>query len=178
MDVPVLTGEVFLVLKRYLPTGTYISSAYRSPAHQLSVIRDMANAHNSNPKNKASKISVPAAMSVDDARTWLPVLRALRAQHYAVNAPTEVRHGGKVEFKSSPHSAYRVVFDLAHREKTLDKLREIKEGCATAERRRVVKFNQVKVEPKAAQMAVHVDVMWVSSRALDQLWTEMGFAVA
>ena len=41
MTVPVPTEEVFLILKRYLPSGTYMSSAYRSPQDQVRVIQDL-----------------------------------------------------------------------------------------------------------------------------------------
>jgi hypothetical protein len=43
MTVPVPTEEVFLILKRYLPRGTYMSSAYRSPSDQHRVIQDLVN---------------------------------------------------------------------------------------------------------------------------------------
>ena len=94
-----------------------------------------------------------------------------------VNAPTPVYAGHKIEIASSPHSAQRVVFDLANHRSSNPKLQEIKSACQTAEKCGLVGFNQIKIEANPKQMAVHVDVKWVSSRALDELWTTMGFAV-
>lgn len=175
MDVPVPTEEVFLILKRYLPAGTYMSSAYRSPQHQLRVIQDLVRKYNDDPKNKSDKISLPHNLSVDLPQTWLPALLKLR-KRFAVNAPIPVH--GKVNIGGSPHSAYRVVFDLANREKTVQKLHEIKEACVAAEKRGFAGFNQIKIEPDPKQMAVHLDVKWVSSRALQELWTIQGYAIA
>lgn len=175
MDVPVPTEEVFLILKRYLPVGTYMSSAYRSPQDQLRVIQDLVRKYNDDPKNKLDKISLPHNLSVDVAQSWLPALLKLRKQ-FAVNAPIPVH--GKVNLGASPHSAFRVVFDLANREKTAQKLHEIMEACVIAESRGFVGFNQIKVEPDPRQMAVHLDVKWVSSRALQVLWESQGYAVA
>jgi hypothetical protein len=47
-----------------------------------------------------------------------------------------------------------------------------------AQKQCLLGFNQIKVEPDPRQMAVHLDVRWVSRRALEGVWTEMGFAVA
>jgi hypothetical protein len=105
-------------------------------------------------------------------QTWLPALIKLR-QQFAVNAPISVHNIG-----ASPHSALRVVFDMANPEKTSRKLNEIKEACIIAERRRLVGFNQIRVEPNPKQMAVHVDVRWISSRAPRELWAMQGFATA
>jgi hypothetical protein len=78
----------------------------------------------------------------------------------------------------SPHSAYRVVFDLANQEKTSQKLNEIEDACKMAEHRGLVGFNQIKVEPNPRQMAVHLDVRWVSGAALNKLWITLGYAIA
>ena len=108
-------------------------------------------------------------------QTWLPALLKLRKQ-FAVNSPVPVL--GKIAIGSSPHSAFRVVFDLANQEKTSQKLHEIREACLIAEKHGLVGFNQIKIEPDPRQMAVHVDVSWVNSRALYELWTTLGFATA
>src|SRR5260370_1143826 len=107
MTVPVPTEEIFLILKRYLPRGTYMSSAYRSPQEQLRVIQDLVHKYNADPKNKANPILLPHQLSVDMPQTWLPALLKLRKQ-VAVNAPVPVH--GKVNIGASPHSALRVVF--------------------------------------------------------------------
>ena len=52
MTVPVPTEEVFLLLKRYMPRGTYMSSAYRSPQDQLRVIQDLVHKYNADPKTR------------------------------------------------------------------------------------------------------------------------------
>jgi hypothetical protein len=74
MTIPVPTEEVFLILKRYLPRGTYMSSAYRSPSDQLRVIQDLLNKYNADPKNKSGPISLPHNLSVDVPQSWLPSL--------------------------------------------------------------------------------------------------------
>ena len=175
MIVPVPTEEIFLILKRYLPRGTYMSSAYRSPQEQLRVIQDLVHIYNTDPKNKGNPILLPHQLSVDKPQTWLPALLRLRKQ-VAVNAPVPVH--GQVNIGASPHSALRAVFDVTNQEKTPQKLNEIKEACIIAEKRGLLGFNQIKVEPDPKQMAVHLDVKWVSSRALDELWTTMGYATA
>ena len=162
-----------MILKRYLPRGTYMSSAYRSPADQLRVIQDLVQKYNADPKNKAHPITFPQRLSVDLPHTWLPALVRLRKQ-LAVNAPIPVQ--GKVNIRASPHSAQRVVFDLANHEKTPQKLHEIRQACVIAEKRGLLGFNQIKIEPDPKQMAVHLDVNWVSSRALYEHWTTMGYA--
>jgi hypothetical protein len=174
MIVPVPTEEIFLILKRYLPAGTYMSSAYRSPQDQLRVIQDLVRKYNADPKNKTRQISLPPRLSVEVPQTWLPALVKLRKQ-FAVNAPVPVH--GNINIGASPHSAFRVVFDVANREKTAEKLHAIKDACLIAEKTGIVGFNQIKIEPNPKQMAVHLDIKWVSSRALDELWTTMGFAV-
>ena len=93
-----------------------------------------------------------------------------------INAPVPVH--GKVVIGASPHSAFRVVFDVANHEKTAQKLHEIKEACIIAERQGLLGFNQIKIEPDPKQMTVHLDVRWVSSRALNDLWTAQGYATA
>ena len=159
-----------------MPVGTYLSSAYRSPAYQLRVIQDLARKYNADPRNKGHEIPIPQMMDVNNPGTWLPTLRLLRKHSVVVNAPSEVRSGHRVEIRSSPHSALRVVFDLANHHKSRQQLDEIEAACRMAEKCEIVGFNQVKVEPDPKQMAVHVDVKWVSRRALDELWTQMGFA--
>jgi hypothetical protein len=166
INVPVPTEEVFLILKRYLPQGTYMSSAYRSPQDQLRVIQDLVRKYNAETPN--APISLPLHLSVGMPHTWLPALIKLR-KRYAVNAPIAVHN-----FGASPHSASRVVFDMAHPEKTSKKLNEINEACIIAEKRQLLGFNQIKVEPH--QNAVHVDVRWVSSHALRDLWAMQGYA--
>ena len=175
MTVPVPTEEIFLILKRYLPPTTYMSSAYRSPQDQLRVIQDLVRKYNADPRNKEHQISLPHHLSVDLPHTWLPALVKLR-KHFAVMAPVPV--SGKITIGASPHSAFRVVFDLANQEKTSQKLHEIKEACIIAEKHGLVGFNQIKIEPDPKQMAVHLDVSWVSSRALNELWTTLGYATA
>jgi hypothetical protein len=175
MTVPVPTEEVFLILKRYLPRGTYMSSAYRSPNDQLRVIQDLVNKYNADPKNKSSPISLPHNLSVDVPQSWLPSLIKLRRQ-FAVNAPIAVH--GRINIGASPHSAMRVVFDVANQEKTPQKLNEMIEACIIAEKRGLLGFNQIKAEPNPKQMALHLDVKWVSGRALSDLWATMGYAIA
>jgi hypothetical protein len=123
-----------------------MSSAYRSPQDQLRVIQDLVHKYNADPKN-SDKISLPHNLSVNKPQTWLPALVKLR-KRFAVNAPIPVRG-----ISASPHSAFRVVFDLANPERTSKKLNEIKEACISAERRGLVGFNQIKVEPDPKRMA-------------------------
>ena len=89
MDVPIPTEEVFLILKRYLPHGTYMSSAYRSPQDQLRVIQDLVHKYNSDPRNRARQISLPHHLAVDLPQTWLPALVKLRKQ-FAVNVSARI----------------------------------------------------------------------------------------
>jgi hypothetical protein len=175
MTVPVPTEEIFLVLKRYLPRSTCMSSAYRSPQDQLRVIQDLVRQQNADPRNKTHQISLPHHFSVDMPQTWLPALLELRRRHVAVNAPVTVH--GNITIGASPHSALRVVFDLTNQEKTPQKLHEIKEACLIAEKLGLLGFNQIKIEPNPKQMAVHVDVKWVSRKALSELWATLGYAV-
>jgi hypothetical protein len=175
MTVPVPTEEVFLVLKRYLPGGTYMSSAYRSASDQLRVIQDLVRKYNADPKNKSSPILLPLNLTVDVPQSWLPSLIKLRKQ-FSVNAPVAVH--GQINIGASPHSAMRVVFDVANQEKTPQKLNEMNEACIIAEKRGLLGFNQIKSEPNRKQMALHLDVKWVSGRALSDLWTAMGYAIA
>ncbi len=174
MIVPVQTEEVFLILRRYLPRGTYMSDAYRSPQDQLRVIQKLVHEYNANPRNKAHQILLPHHLSVDVPQSWLPSLVRIRKQGVAVNAPVPVR--GNDNIGASPHTKFRVVFDLANKEKTPQKLHEIKQACIIAERQGLVGFNQIKIEPNSTQMAVHLDVKWVSSQALDRLWSTLGYA--
>jgi hypothetical protein len=152
-----------------------MSSAYRSPQDQLNVIKQLAVKYNSDPKNRWDQIQLPHHLNVNVRQTWLPALIKLRKQ-YAVNAPVAV--SGPVTIRASPHSALRVVFDLAHHEKTERKLDEIAAACRSAEKQGTMGFNQIKVEKNPRQMAVHLDVRWVSSSALKRLWTVYGHATA
>src|SRR5690348_17063090 len=138
MTVPVPTEEVFLILKRYLPRNTYMSSAYRSPSDQLRVIRDLVKKYNADPKNKASPISLPHNLTVDVPQSWLPALIKLRKQ-FAVNAPIAMH--SRINIGASPHSAMRIVFDVANQEKTPQKLNEMKEACIIAEKQGLLGFN-------------------------------------
>jgi hypothetical protein len=75
--------------------------------------------HNADSKNKAHQISLPHHLSADMPHTWLPALLELRKHHVAVNASIAVH--GNVTIGASPHSAFRVVFDLSNQEKTRQK---------------------------------------------------------
>ncbi len=135
----------FGVLQKYLPPGTQITSGYRSPQDQLNLIRRYAQRYNS--ARPDDPIPLPAKMEVNDQASWEPVLRALRARGFVMNAPT-----------ATPHTTVDAVFDLAGAE-----LQQIMAGCRAAERAGRVQFRQLLLEPQ--NNAVHVDVPWVAPQA-------------
>jgi hypothetical protein len=170
--VPPITAEVFMILRPYLPQGTYLSSAYRSPSDQLEIIRNLAREHG---------VPLPQKMDVESSSSWLPVLRTLRSQHdVIVNAPKDVKSGPR----HSPHSDFKAVFDLSHPnagkskslEARLKALDDIVKGCELAEKAGLMTFGQKKIE--VVNRAVHCHVRSVSSRALKRLYMELGYAIA
>jgi hypothetical protein len=172
-DVPIITEEVFLILKPYLPAGTYMSSAFRDAAYQLRVIQQKAEAWNREHPN--DRIPLPA-MHLKMPQTWAPTLIALR-KRIKINAPYTVVYD-KIKLPVTPHSNMRAVFDLSHPSQTVPKIHDILHCCVAAGKRGLIEYNQLKPETEGGQLAVHVDVKTVSSRALQQLWEQMGFAVA
>jgi hypothetical protein len=170
-DIPIMTEEVFLILKPSLPTGTYISSAFRNADYQLRIIREKAKEWNAH--HPRDPIPLPGSMSVDKPHTWAPTLIALRRK-IAINAPYSVVYN-HVRLPASPHGAMRAVFDLAHPDRTELKINEILNCCAAAQRKGLVVYRQLKPETRNGQLAVHVDVQSVSSRALDRVRSEIGW---
>ena len=154
---PDITLVAFAVLEPFLPSGTMLTSSYRAPADQLLVIRSLM---------KRAKIRETGPMLVDDPNTWLPPLKTLRAKGYKVNAPSE-GYGIPV----SPHTQAKVVFDMSGSD-----LHQIEKGCKKAQSMGVMGFKQILLESK--NNAVHVEVKWISSRALRNLYEDWGFAYA
>src|SRR5207247_9183228 len=80
--VPMYAEEAVLILEPYLPPGTRMTSAYRSPQDQLATISNLVRQHNLRHKN--DRISLHAEMQPNRPETWLPSLRELRARQYKV----------------------------------------------------------------------------------------------
>ncbi len=141
-----------------------MTSSYRSPDKQLSIIKYYAERHNASLPAK-KKLST-SDLRLDRPKTWVPVLKAIRKAGYAVNAPV-AGQGIPV----SPHTKQRVVFDLSG-----PNLQAIARACRQAEAYHLMGFNQVLVEAK--NHCVHVDVDWVSTRAMEAVYADQGFAYA
>jgi hypothetical protein len=170
-DIPIMTEEVFLILRPTLPPGTYISSAFRNADYQLRVIREKAKMWNEH--HPRDPIPLPGYMSVEKPHTWAPTLIALRGK-IDINAPYTVVYNN-VRLPVSPHSAMRAVFDLAHPDRTEKRIKEILICCIAATRKGLLVYRQLKPETRNGQLAVHVDVQSVSSRALDRVRSEIGW---
>jgi hypothetical protein len=143
----------FTVLLPYLPSGTQMSSGYRSPREQLGVIYELARRFNAARPSDAIPLPHRSQMRVDNPDSWLPTLMGLRARGYIVNAPT-----------ATPHAMDRAVFDMSGAD-----LAAIEAGCRQAERDGLIKFRQILREP--VNNAVHVDVLSIDPRALQRLVT-------
>ena len=132
----------YTMLQEYLPTGTRMTSGYRSPEKQLGLILRMA---------RAQGIPAPAQGSVEDEASWRPALMGLRSKGYIVAAPT-----------TTPHATDEAVFDLSGAD-----LNAIQQGLRRAESAGMVKFRRIIFE--AQNNAVHVEVESISPKALNAL---------
>lgn len=132
----------YTMLQEYLPTGTRMTSGYRSPEKQLGLILRMA---------RAQGIPAPAQGSVEDESSWRPALMGLRSKGYIIAAPT-----------TTPHATDEAVFDLSGAD-----LGAIQQGLRRAESAGMVKFRRIIFE--AQNNAVHVEVESISPKALNAL---------
>jgi len=126
-------------LQPYLPKGTVVTSAYRSPQKQFEVIRDLA---------KKNKVEWNADANLNDPSTWVGALAELRSNGVAVNAPYAVTDPttGKT-IPGSPHAKDNVMdFSGAL-------LNDIADALRKAQADGVVVPLQIKLEPKNG--AVH-----------------------
>lgn len=130
----------FIMLQEYLPTGTRMTSGYRSPERQLDLIIRMARAR--------GIPTSPNKPSIDDESTWRPAFRALQAQGIIIASPT-----------TTPHATDETVFDLSGAD-----LGQIKAGLLRAEKAGMVVFT--KIIPESRNNAVHVEVKSISPKAL------------
>jgi len=156
--------EAFSILEPYLPLATRMTSAYRSPQDQVSTIRNLARRYNV--EQRRHPIPLPEDMTADRAEMWLSTLRRLRDLGYVVNAPVS-GHATPV----SPHATYNIAFDLSGAN-----LDQIVTGCRRAQERGLIGFGQILKIP--VNNVVHVQVNWISSRALENLHARIGFAIA
>ncbi|HEV2762483.1 MAG TPA: hypothetical protein VGV38_05760, partial [Pyrinomonadaceae bacterium] len=129
----------YRMLLPYLPTGTRMTSGYRSPEKQLDLIARFA---------RAKGINVPERMTVDDEGSWRPVFNAVRARGIIIAAPT-----------TTPHGTEEAVFDLSGA--GLDAIRA---GLKKAEDAGMVQYKRIILEPR--NNAVHVEVDFISPKAL------------
>ncbi|HEX7175488.1 MAG TPA: FHA domain-containing protein [Pyrinomonadaceae bacterium] len=132
----------YTMLQEYLPSGTRMTSGYRSPEKQLGLILRMA---------RAQGIPAPAQGSVEDESSWRPALMGLRSKGYIVAAPT-----------TTPHATDEAVFDLSGAD-----LNAIQQGLRRAESAGMVKFRRIIFE--AQNNAIHVEVESISPKALNAL---------
>ncbi len=132
----------FIMLLPYLPTGTRMTSGYRSPEKQLEVIGSYA---------RRLGIQVPSSMTVNDEQSWRPTLMSLRSRGIIIAAPT-----------TTPHGDDEAVLDLAGAD-----LGTITERLRKAEKEGIVKFRRIILEPRNG--AVHIEIDFFSSRALNEL---------
>jgi hypothetical protein len=151
----VVALEAFAILKRFLPSGTRLTSTYRSPEHQLRIILDLAATNN---------IPVQGPVILNQPQTWAPILAKVR-RFNKVNAP---RSGSR--FPISPHTKCKPVFDMSG-----PNLEAIVNGCRLAQRNGAMKFAQLLVEP--TNHAVHVEVSWINLHELRKLYEIQGFAI-
>jgi hypothetical protein len=154
VDITLMT---FMILQKWLPPGTRLTSTLRSPQDQLRIIQGLAD---------KEKIMIRSPMLLDDSNTWLPVLKELRKRGYKVNAPAE---GTRIPI--SPHTRANVVFDMSGPD-----LGKIVDACHAAERAGVVGFTQIL--PESKNNAVHVATRWIQKRAIEELHAELGFLYA
>jgi hypothetical protein len=132
----------FTMLQEYLPPGTRMTSGYRSPQKQLDLIIRMAKAHN---------IPTPPQPTLEDEKSWMPTLMALRAKGFIIAAPT-----------TTPHGTDEAVFDLSGAD-----LGAIEEGLRRAEKAGMIKYKRIIRE--RVNNAVHVEIDSISPKALNAL---------
>lgn len=133
----------FALLAPYLPAGTEMTSGYRNPDDQLSLIKRMA----------VSRGLIPSShyMNLGDDRTWSPVLNKLRLSGIIIAAPY-----------TTPHGKDAAVFDMSGPD-----LKGIERGCRVAESKGLVKIAQIIYESK--NHCIHVEIQWVNTRAFTAL---------
>jgi hypothetical protein len=132
----------FTMLQEYLPTGTRMTSGYRSPQKQLDLILRMA---------RAKGIPTPDHASIEDESSWRPALSGLRAKGFIIASPT-----------NTPHATEEDVFDLAGAD-----IDAIQDGLHKAEKAGLVKFHRILFERQ--NNAVHVEIESLSPKVLNSL---------
>lgn len=149
--------DAFAILAPFLPRDTRLTSTARTPQDQLNIIRSQALSHG---------LHVPPHMTVENSRTWVDTLTKLRQIGMKTNAPAP---GTAIPL--SPHLRNKIVFDLSG-----SNLEAIKLGCLDAEKRNLLTFTQLLIEPN--NNAVHCEVKTISQGALDRLYRARGWATA
>ncbi|MGH9900900.1 MAG: FHA domain-containing protein [Pyrinomonadaceae bacterium] len=132
----------YMMLRKYLPTGTRFTSGYRSPDKQLDLILRYA---------RARGIPTPAKASIQDESSWRPALMGLRAKGVIIAAPT-----------TTPHGTDEAVFDLSGAD-----LGAIQKGLRQAETAGVIQYKRIILEPQ--NNAVHVEVAFISPKLLKEV---------
>lgn len=132
----------FIILQEYLPSGTRMTSGYRSPEKQLDLIRRMA---------QAKGIPTPSQMSINDQSSWIGPLQGLRARGIIIASPL-----------TTPHSTPEMVFDLAGASLT-----EIESGVRSAEKAGMVKIRRTIHEVQNG--AIHVELESITGKGMTVL---------
>lgn len=134
----------YRILLQYLPAGTRMTSGYRSPEKQLSLIRNYAIRRG---------IPVPDRMVVGEPSTWTNAWQSLRSLGFYIASPNHTPHG----------NPERIVFDLAGPD-----LGAIRRGCEVAQSKGMVKF----LRPPLVEHVngcVHIEVESFDARAFSGL---------